>query len=94
MKEVKAYTTRILNKNIDLDGVDALASMSPSSVRGFALNGGFKNLPCFAIGPSTEQELISHGQYPILSKKSSAESIIEKAIEYLIWHSPIKETED
>ncbi|PCJ81228.1 MAG: hypothetical protein COA49_05825 [Bacteroidetes bacterium] len=91
--EKVVYSSRILKKSIDLRGVDALAFMSPSSVKGLMQNGGFNNLPCFAIGPSTERELIRQGQDLILSKESSSESIIEKAIEYFAWHSPIKETE-
>lgn len=80
--EQVVYSTKILHKNVDLQSVDALAFMSPSSVIGMAKNGGFNDLPCFAIGPSTAQTLTTHGQVPILSSKSSAASIVQTAKAY------------
>lgn len=76
------YHTQILQKNVDLQSVDALAFMSPSSVDGMVENGGFNNLPCFAIGPTTAQTLIEHGQKPIISTESSAESLTQTAKAY------------
>lgn len=80
--EEVVYHTQILQKNVDLQSVDALAFMSPSSVVGMAQNGGFNELPCFAIGATTAQTLIEHGQTPIISKESSAESIVQTAQSY------------
>ena len=82
MIEQVIYHTQILQKNVDLQSVDALAFMSPSSVDGMVENGGFNNLPCFAIGPTTAQTLIEHGQKPIISTESSAESLIQTAQAY------------
>jgi uroporphyrinogen-III synthase len=80
--EEVVYRTQILQKNVDLQSVDGLAFMSPSSVVGMTQNGGFNNLPCFAIGPTTAQTLTEHGQEPILSTESSAESLIQSAQAY------------
>lgn len=80
--EEVVYHTQILQKNVDLQSVDALAFTSPSSVVGMAQNGGFNELPCFAIGATTAQTLIEHGQMPIISKESSAESIVQTAQAY------------
>ena len=80
--EAVVYRTEILKKELNLQYVDALAFMSPSSVKGMNENGGFNGLPCFAIGTTTAQTLKEYGQKPIISKKSSAESIILTAQEY------------
>ena len=45
-------------------------------------NGGFNGLPCFAIGTTTAQKLTEYGQQPIISKESSAESIMQTAKAY------------
>ena len=62
-----------------MQSIDGLAFMSPSSVKGMSQNGGFNELPCFAIGTTTAQTLKEYGQQPIISKESSAESIIQTA---------------
>ena len=80
--EAVVYRTEILNKELNLHSVDGLAFMSPSSVKGMSENGGFNGLPCFAIGTTTAQTLKEYGQQPIISKKSSAESIILTAQAY------------
>ena len=80
--EEVVYRTQILQKNVDLQSVDGLAFMSPSSAVGMTQNGGFNNLPCFAIGPATAQTLTEYGQEPILSTESSAESLIQTAQAY------------
>ena len=82
LKEAVVYRTEFLQKNLNLQCIDGLAFMSPSSVISITQNGGFNNLPCFAIGPTTAQKLIEHGQEPIVSKKPSAESIVQAAKAY------------
>ena len=80
--EAVVYRTEILKKELNLQSVDGLAFMSPSSVKGMSENGGFNGLPCFAIGTTTAQTLKEYGQQPIISKKSSAESIMLTAQAY------------
>ena len=80
--EAVVYRTEILQKKLNLQSIDGLAFMSPSSVKGMSQNGGFNGLPCFAIGTTTAQALIEHGQQPIVSKESSAESIMQTAQAY------------
>ena len=82
LTEAVVYRTEILQKKLNLQSVDGLAFMSPSSVKGMTQNGGFNGLPCFAIGTTTAQTLTEHGQQPIISKESSAESIIQTAQAY------------
>ena len=82
LTEAVIYRTEILQKELNLQSVDGLAFMSPSSVKGMSENGGFNGLPCFAIGTTTAQTLKEHGQQPIISKKSSAESIMLTAQAY------------
>ena len=69
--EAVVYRTEILKKELNLQSVDGLAFMSPSSVKGMSENGGFNGLPCFAIGTTTAQTLKVYGQQPIISKKSA-----------------------
>ena len=80
--EAVVYRTEILKKELNLQSVDGLAFMSPSSVKGMSENGGFNGLPCFAIGTTTAQTLKEYGQQPIISKESSAESIMLTAQAY------------
>lgn len=80
--EEVVYRTEILKKELNLQSVDGLAFMSPSSVKGMSENGGFNGLPCFAIGKTTAQTLKEYGQKPIISKKSNAESIMLTAQAY------------
>lgn len=82
LKEAVVYRTEFLQKNLNLQCIDGLAFMSPSSVISITQNGGFNKLPCFAIGPTTAQKLIEHGQEPIISKKPNAESIMQAAKAY------------
>lgn len=82
LTEAIVYRTEILQKKLNLQSVDGLAFMSPSSVKGMTQNGGFNGLPCFAIGTTTAQTLTEHGQHPIISKESSAESIMQTAKAY------------
>jgi uroporphyrinogen-III synthase len=56
--------------------------MSPSAVYSLAQNGGFNNLPCFAIGPTTAQALKNEGQQCIISKTTTAKSLVETAKNY------------
>jgi uroporphyrinogen-III synthase len=56
--------------------------MSPSSVYSLAQNGGFMNLPCFAIGPTTAQALNNEGQKYIISKSTTPQSLVDTAIHY------------
>ncbi len=79
LNEAVVYRTEILQKKLNLQSVDGLAFMSPSSVKGMSQNGGFNGLPCFAIGTTTAQTLTEYGQQPIISKESSAESIMQTA---------------
>ena len=80
--EAIVYRTEILQKKLNLKSVDGLAFMSPSSVKGMSHNGGFNRIPCFAIGTTTAQTLKEYGQQPIISKESSAESIMQTAKAY------------
>ena len=82
LSEAVVYRTEILKKKLNLQSVDGLAFMSPSSVKGMSQNGGFNGLPCFAIGTTTAQTLKQYGQQPITSKESSAESIMQTAQAY------------
>lgn len=82
INEVAVYRTEILKKKLNLQSVDGLAFMSPSSVMGMSQNGGFNGLPCFAIGTTTAKTLTDYGQQPIISKESSAESIMQTAQAY------------
>tara|TARA_Y100001933_G_C18952143_1_gene544262 strand:+ start:121 stop:762 length:642 start_codon:yes stop_codon:yes gene_type:complete len=82
LTEAIVYRTEILQKKLNLQSVDGLAFMSPSSVVGMVQNGGFNKLPCFAIGTTTAQTLTEHGQTPIISTEPSAESIMQTAQAY------------
>ena len=82
LTEAIVYRTEIIQKKLNLESVDGLAFMSPSSVVGMVQNGGFNKLPCFAIGTTTAQTLTEHGQTPIISTEPSAESIVQTAQVY------------
>ena len=82
LKEVVVYESKNLNKTVNLQSIDGLAFMSPSSVYSLAENGGFMNLPCFAIGPTTAQALKNEGQEYIISKSTTPESIVDIAKQY------------
>jgi uroporphyrinogen-III synthase len=82
VKEVHVYQTINLNKTVNLHAIDGLAFMSPSAVYSLAQNGGFNNLPCFAIGPTTAQALKDKGQQCIISKATTAKSLVETAKNY------------
>ena len=57
--------------------------MSPSAVHSLAQNGGFNNLPCFAIGTTTAKALKDEGQKCMISKTTNAESLVDIAKHYL-----------
>lgn len=80
--ELHVYQTDILQKNVDLKDIDGLAFMSPSAVKGMALNGGFSGLSCFAIGPTTAEALQNLKQKTICSPKSNIENLIQTAEQY------------
>ncbi|MBH83336.1 MAG: hypothetical protein CMP70_01500 [Flavobacteriales bacterium] len=82
LKEVVVYESKNLNKTVNLQSIDGLAFMSPSSVYSLAKNGGFMNLPCFAIGPTTAQALNNEGQECIISKSTTPKSIVDIAKQY------------
>jgi uroporphyrinogen-III synthase len=82
VKEVVVYQTVNLQKTVNLHNIDGLAFMSPSAVHSLAQNGGFENLPCFAIGPTTAQALQDEGQDCVISKKTQARSIVDAAQQY------------
>ena len=82
VKEVVVYQTENLNKTVNLQSIDGLAFMSPSSVYSLAQNGGFKNLPCFAIGPTTAQALKDEGQKCIISNSTTPQSLVKIAKHY------------
>jgi uroporphyrinogen-III synthase len=83
VKEVIVYQTENLNKTVNLQGIDGLAFMSPSAVHSLAQNGGFNNLPCFAIGTTTAKALKDEGQKCMISKTTNAESLVDIAKHYL-----------
>jgi uroporphyrinogen-III synthase len=83
VKEVTVYQTENLNKTVNLQGIDGLAFMSPSAVYSLAQNGGFKNLPCFAIGTTTALALKDEGQKCMISKTTNAKSLVDIAKHYL-----------
>ena len=70
LKEVVVYESKNLNKTVNLQSIDGLAFMSPSGLF-TSQNGGFMNLPCFAIGPTTAQALNNEGQKCIISKSTT-----------------------
>ena len=82
LKEVVVYESKNLNKTVNLQSIDGLAFMSPSSVYSLAQNGGFMNLPCFAIGPTTAQALNNEGQKCIISKFTTPQSLVDIAKHY------------
>ena len=82
LHEKIVYETIPLNVEIDLEGVDGLVFMSSSSVVQMAMKGGFNNLPCFAIGPTTGMELSLNGVDAIVSKSSTVESLIDDVEKY------------
>ena len=82
VKEVTVYQTVNLQKTVNLQHIDGLAFMSPSAVHSLAQNGGFQNLPNFAIGPTTAQALYEQGQDCIISKETQAQSIVDAARQY------------
>ena len=82
IKEVVVYESKNLNKTVNLQSIDGLAFMSPSSVYSLAQNGGFMNLPCFAIGPTTAQALNNKGQKCLISKSTTAQSLVDIAKHY------------
>ena len=79
VKEVVVYRTEFVDKNVNLQDYDALAFMSPSSVKAWSLKNSFGSLPCFAIGQTTAKSLKKLGQNCIVSKKPNVASIIEAA---------------
>lgn len=82
LKEVVVYQTKHVNKTLNLQTVNGLAFMSPSSVHSLAQNGGFNDLPCFAIGPTTAQALNDEGQKCIISKLTTPQSLVDIAKHY------------
>ena len=56
--------------------------MSSSSVVQMSMKGGFNNLPCFAIGPTTGLELLRNGVNAIVSESSSVESLTDVVEKY------------
>ena len=82
LHEKIVYETIPLNVEIDLEGVDGLVFMSSSSVVQMVMKGGFNNLPCFAIGPTTGMELSLNGVDAIVSKSSTVESLIDVVEKY------------
>lgn len=84
VKEVIVYETNYLNKSVNLQEIDGLAFMSPSAVFSMNENGGFNNLPCFAIGPTTAQALESLNQKWIMSQQTDVSSMLEMARKYFL----------
>jgi uroporphyrinogen-III synthase len=82
LKEVVVYESKNLNKTVNLQSIDGLAFMSPSSVYSLANNGGFMNLPCFAIGPTTAEALNNEGQKCLISKSTTPQSLVDVAKHY------------
>ena len=82
LKEVVVYESKNLNKTVNLQSIDGLAFMSPSSVYSLAQNGGFMNLPCFAIGPTTAKALNNVGQKCIISESTTPQSLVDIAKQY------------
>jgi uroporphyrinogen-III synthase len=82
LHEKIVYETIPLKVAADLEGVDGLVFMSSSSVVQMAMKGGFNNLPCFAIGPTTGLELLRNGVNAIVSESSSVESLIDVVEKY------------
>jgi len=82
LKEVVVYESKNINKTVNLQSIDGLAFMSPSSVNSLAKNGGFMNLPCFAIGPTTAKALNDEGQKCIISKSTTPQSLVDTAKHY------------
>ena len=76
------YETEPSQLDVDLDGVDGLVFMSSSSVVQMAKKGGFNNLPCFAIGPTTAMELSRNGVTALVSESSTVESLIDVVDNY------------
>ena len=82
LKQEVVYRTEIIKKTVNLDSIDGLVFMSPSSVESLVLNGGFNNLPTFAIGSTTAQALEDNGQQAIISDESSVQSLINTVNKY------------
>jgi len=82
VKEVVVYNTELIDKTVNLLDYDALAFMSPSSVKAMAKNSGFGNLPCFAIGTTTAKALFENNKKCIISSKPSAVSLIQAAQDF------------
>ena len=76
------YETTPSQVEIDIEGVDGLVFMSSSSVVQMAMKGGFNNLPCFAIGPTTAMELSRNGVTALVSESSTVESLIDVVDNY------------
>jgi uroporphyrinogen-III synthase len=83
------YETKPSQADVDLEGVDGLVFMSSSSVVQMAKKGGFNNLPCFAIGPTTGMELSRNGVNAIVSESATVESLIDAVDTY--FHELSKE---
>ena len=84
VNEVVVYETIFLQKSVNLQYIDGLAFMSPSAVHSMNENGGFGNLPCFAIGKTTAHALESLGQKCIISQQTNASSIVQAARQYFL----------
>ena len=84
VKEVVVYETIYLQKSVNLQQIDGLAFMSPSAVHSMNENGGFSNLPCFAIGTTTAKALKSLGQKCVMSQQTNASSMVQAACQYFL----------
>jgi uroporphyrinogen-III synthase len=82
LHEKIVYETKPIKVEVDLEGVDGLVFMSSSSVVQMVMKGGFNNLPCFAIGPTTGMELLRNGVNAIVSESSTVESLIDVVEKY------------
>ena len=82
VEEVIVYDTKYLEKTVNLSNYDALAFMSPSSVKAMHDSNGFGGLPSFAIGETTAQSLNKIGEKCIISSSPSIRSIIEAAQDF------------
>ena len=70
-KEVVVYETIYLQKSVNLQQTMVSSFMTIFTVHSMNENGGFSNLPCFAIGTTTAKALKSLGQKCVMSQTNA-----------------------
>ncbi len=84
VNEMMVYSTILLKRKIEMNGITGIIFMSPSAVKSFFFaNKNMDSIPCFAIGRTTAEELKRTTSNPVLiADRPDVKAIFEKIGEY------------